>query len=67
MARSSLDRWRTECDKADAELATVDSLDARASGNHFSVRWNLGRTSGVRHHNGHADLLRERIDGASGE
>jgi hypothetical protein len=68
MARSSLDRWRTECDKADAELATVDSLDARASGNRFSVRWNLVKIiQEYARHNGHADLLRERIDGATGE
>jgi Protein of unknown function (DUF664) len=68
MTRSSLDRWRTECDKADAELATVDSLDTRASGNRFSVRWNLVKIiQEYARHNGHADLLRERIDGATGE
>ena len=33
-----------------------------------SVRWNLQKLVGeYARHNGHADLLRERIDGATGE
>ncbi|HZD96955.1 MAG TPA: DinB family protein [Micromonosporaceae bacterium] len=68
MAPSSLHRWRVECDNADALLATVDSLDARAAGNRFSVRWNLVKIiQEYARHNGHADLIRERIDGATGE
>ena len=68
MAKPSLDRWRDECRYADVQLATVDSLDARAAGNRFSVRWNLVKIiQEYARHNGHADLLRERTDGATGE
>jgi hypothetical protein len=68
MAQSSLHRWRAECDNADGQLATVDSLDVPARGNRFSVRWNLIKIiQEYARHNGHADLLRERIDGATGE
>ncbi len=68
MARASVDRWQAECRNADVGLATVDALDARAPGNGFSVRWNLVKIiQEYARHNGHADLLRERIDGATGE
>jgi hypothetical protein len=68
MAPASLDRWHAECRSADAELATVGELDAKARGNGFSVRWNLIKIiQEYARHNGHADLLRERIDGATGE
>jgi len=68
MARSSMDRWLAERRHADAELAAVEALDARAPGNGFSVRWNLIKIiQEYARHNGHADLLRERIDGATGE
>ena len=37
-------------------------------GNGYSVRWNLQKLVGeYARHNGHADLLRERIDGRTGE
>jgi hypothetical protein len=68
MAKPSLDRWRDECRNADARLATVDELGARLPGNGFSTRWNLIKIiQEYARHNGHADLLRERIDGATGE
>ena len=68
MVRASLDRWQAECGNSDVALATVDALDARAHGNGFSVRWNLVKIiQEYARHNGHADLLRERIDGATGE
>ena len=41
------------------------SLDAIGTGNRRSVRWNLQKLVGeYARHNGHADLLRERIDGS---
>jgi hypothetical protein len=44
------------------------SLDAIGTGNGRSVRWNLQKLVGeYARHNGHADLLRERIDGSTGE
>jgi hypothetical protein len=68
MAAPSMGRWHTECRNADAELAAVEELDARAPGNGFSVRWNLIKIiQEYARHNGHADLLRERIDGVTGE
>ena len=68
MATGSLDRWQAECRAADAELANADSLDSKCPGNGFSVRWNLIKTiQEYARHNGHADLLRERIDGVTGE
>jgi len=43
-------------------------LGATAAGNRFSIRWNLIKVIGeYARHNGHADLIRERIDGATGE
>ena len=45
---------------------SVDRL--AGTGNRRSVRWNLQKLVGeYARHNGHADLLRERIDGATGE
>ena len=43
-------------------------LDGLGEGNGGSVRWNLAKLVGeYARHNGHADLIRERIDGATGE
>ena len=68
MARSSLDRWHEERDAADALIAGCTSLDASAAGNRYSVRWNLLKViQEYARHNGHADIIRERIDGATGE
>jgi hypothetical protein len=65
---ASMDRWRAQRRAVDALLSDVDSLDDRAPGDGFSVRWNLVKTiQEYARHNGHADLLRERIDGATGE
>ena len=41
---------------------------AVAGGNGYSLRWNLQKLIGeYARHNGHADLIRERIDGRTGE
>src|SRR5215475_2371433 len=64
----SMERWRAQCADADALLAAVDSLDDRSPGDGFTVRWNIVKMiQEYARHNGHADLLRERIDGATGE
>ncbi|MGH7667369.1 MAG: DinB family protein [Candidatus Dormibacteria bacterium] len=64
-------RWRAECEVSRSILAGLDSLDytfstpkglrlnARAMLNHMIEEY--------ARHNGHADLLRERIDGQTGE
>jgi hypothetical protein len=63
--------WRSECDHARDVLATFDSLDAVGADQHpgsgFSVRWVLiHMIEEYARHNGHADLLRETIDGTKG-
>jgi hypothetical protein len=43
-------------------------LDSVGEGNGRSVRWNVQKLVGeYARHNGHADLIRERIDGQTGE
>lgn len=68
MAPASLDRWHYERARADQLLSAAPALDATATGNRFSVRWNLLKViQEYARHNGHADLIRERIDGVTGE
>jgi uncharacterized damage-inducible protein DinB len=64
--------WRAECEVARKVLAGVSSLDdlaeKRQRGEPVSVRWILVHMiEEYARHNGHADLLRQRIDGATGE
>lgn len=66
-AQDSLQRWREEQRRADALLVNGKLTD-KCPGNARSVRWNLMKVIGeYARHNGHADLIRERIDGATGE
>jgi hypothetical protein len=68
LAGPSLARWAEEMAAADRLLAGAGPLDGPVRGNSRSLRWNLLKTIGeYARHNGHADLLRERIDGATGE
>lgn len=63
--------WRTAVDFADAFVAAAPDLDV--TGKHHrrgdvSLRWVLVHMiEEYARHNGHADLLREQIDGATGE
>jgi hypothetical protein len=51
--------WRTSL------LTLLTNIGA---GNGYSLRWNLQKLIGeYARHNGHADLIRERIDGQTGE
>jgi uncharacterized damage-inducible protein DinB len=65
--------WRAECDHARALVAAAGSLDdvgrrPSRNGEPVSLRWILVHMiEEYARHNGHADLLRERIDGAKGE
>src|SRR4051794_39233440 len=64
--------WKAECDHARTLTAAAPSLDAiglRQRGGHdVSLRWILVHMiEEYSRHNGHADLLRERIDGEVGE
>ena len=61
--------WEAECAHGDEVLAghDVDDLGTR-SGEDVSVRWVLVHLiEEYARHNGHADLIRERIDGVTGE
>jgi hypothetical protein len=63
--------WRAECDRSREIVARARSLDEtgiqRSSGRPISLRRILVHTiAEYARHNGHADLLRERLDGATG-
>ena len=62
--------WLEECLKSRSVLGNVDSLEVTATtrrGTLISVRWVLVHMiEEYARHNGHADLLRERIDGVTG-
>ncbi|MDN3296525.1 DinB family protein [Streptomyces ficellus] len=64
--------WQAEIARA-RELAAGRSLDDVAGGRHrsgktFNLRWiHTHMIEEYARHNGHADLLRERIDGATGD
>ena len=68
MVAESFANWDRERRSTDQRLAGHPTLDGVGAGNGFSVRWNLTKLIGeYARHNGHADLLRERIDGSTGE
>jgi len=61
--------WRDECARAD-EIVSRRALEAtglQRTGREVSMRWILNHMiEEYSRHNGHADLIRERIDGATG-
>jgi hypothetical protein len=62
--------WRAECDHSRALAATAPSLDVRGfrHSGYVSLRWVITHLiEEYARHNGHADLLRERLDGSTGE
>jgi uncharacterized damage-inducible protein DinB len=64
--------WREQCEIARRAVDDTESLDdlslALKHDQHVSLRWILiHMIEEYARHNGHADLLRERIDGAVGE
>ena len=67
-AAADLATFREECTKADEAVASV-SLDATFQArNTISLRWiYVHMIEEYARHNGHADLIRERIDGATGD
>jgi hypothetical protein len=69
--KQALAAWRAECEASRAIVAAASSLEQTGTrgrdGEQFSLRWLLVHlTDEYARHNGHADLLRERIDGATG-
>jgi hypothetical protein len=68
MVTESMDAWEIEKRTADQRIAGHAAMDAIGAGNRRSLRWNLTKLIGeYARHNGHADLIRERIDGQTGE
>jgi len=68
MVEPSMRAWDDERAATDAALDRIDDLATTGSGNDRSVRWNLVKLiQEYARHNGHADLIRESIDGATGE
>lgn len=68
MVTASMTAWEAEKQAADERIAEHTRLDSVGAGNGYSVRWNLQKLIGeYARHNGHADLIRERIDGQTGE
>ena len=62
--------WRAECEHARRAAAAAPSLEATGlrRGEAVSLRWILVHMiEEYARHNGHADLLRERIDGTVGD
>ena len=63
--------WRAECARAREIAAALPSLDVTVTdrvGRQLSARWALHHMiEEYARHNGHADLLWERIDGVTGE
>ena len=62
--------WRDECERADAIVAELDLDETRTQSARgvISVRWVLTHMiEEYARHNGHADLLRECIDGETGD
>jgi uncharacterized damage-inducible protein DinB len=64
-------RWRAEIEFADRFVADAPDLDVTGNEKRrgaMSLRWVLGHMiEEYARHNGHADLLRQRIDGATGQ
>ena len=68
MVEVSLAAWQWEKRAADERIGQHAELDSVGAGNGRSLRWNLQKLVGeYARHNGHADLIRERIDGRTGE
>ena len=67
----AFDVWRAECRRSREIVAAAASLEQtgtrRSTGEPFTLRWLIVHLiAEYARHNGHADLLRERIDGATG-
>ena len=62
--------WRADCARAD-EIVSRRALEAtghQRTGREVSMRWILNHMiEEYSRHNGHADILRERIDGETGQ
>jgi len=65
----AFDAWQAECEHARILVAAAPSLDVTGirAGEQFSLRWVIAHLiEEYARHNGHADLIRERLDGSRG-
>jgi hypothetical protein len=68
MVADSMAAWGREKQAADERIRQHSEPESVGAGNGYSLRWNLQKLIGeYARHNGHADLIRERIDGQTGE
>ena len=68
MVEESFAAWRDERAAAVATIATVESMEEVAAPALRSLRWCLMKViQEYARHNGHADLIRESVDGWTGE
>jgi hypothetical protein len=70
LAMADIEHFQERCDYSRSIVAAADSLDALALSTQetVSLRWiMIHMIEEYARHNGHADLLREQIDGAVGE
>ena len=65
--RQAFGTWRAECARSRrivAESASLDQVNAKGTPLRWVLLYVLSEYTG---HNGHADLLRQAIDGTTGE
>lgn len=68
MVAESMTAWQRERVAADEQILRHATLDSVGDGNGRTLRWNIFKlVEEYARHNGHADILRERIDGKTGE
>jgi hypothetical protein len=68
MVDDSMAAWHAERASADAAIAALASFDHVRAGSERSARWCLVKlVQEYARHNGHADLIRQSIDGSTGE
>jgi uncharacterized damage-inducible protein DinB len=66
--RSACDRSRAAVAEAGGDLSRTSVARDRHTGGHFSLRWILiHMIEETARHNGHVDLIREALDGSTGE
>ena len=70
-AEADFAMFRAECDAADAAVASLaldHTIVSPRSGRSMDLRWiYLHMIEEYARHNGHADMIRERIDGVTGD
>jgi hypothetical protein len=68
MVALSMSNWRAEMQRTDEVLDQHPSFDGRTASGKRAIRWCVVKVlQEYARHNGHADIVRERIDGLRGE